>query len=234
LGAAAIATGQPRAQAVVGATAAVGVAPETVGTVAGHLAPLLVACVLMLALSLAMGAALGRLARLDRTTATLAMIAGAAAGIVSMAGELGADDRIVAVIQYLRVVLAIALTPLIAVQFFGADGSASSSGETTSMAGTPLHDHAGRRRTDPCADRGVRAVRRRAGPVGAGQPARRVPRDNAGRLAGGRGDRRRRQGKPDLRSLGAGPSHDRDAGRGRSGRAMDSNDVLQAREQYER
>jgi membrane AbrB-like protein len=125
------------AQAVVGAAAAIGIEPGTVGAIASHWAPLLAVCVVTLALSVAMGAALCRLTRLDLTTASLAMIAGGAAGVVSISGELGADDRVVAVIQYLRVVLAVALTPLIAARLFGA-GASDAGGATAWLTGTPF------------------------------------------------------------------------------------------------
>jgi uncharacterized membrane protein AbrB (regulator of aidB expression) len=40
------------------------------------------------------------------------MIAGGASGIVGMSGELGADDRLVAFMQYLRVLVVVLLTPI--------------------------------------------------------------------------------------------------------------------------
>jgi membrane AbrB-like protein len=129
------------AQAVVGAAAAIGVEPATVGAIADHWAPLVAVCAVTLGLSVAMGAALGRLTGLDLTTASLAMIAGGASGVVSMSGDLGADDRVVAVIQYLRVVLAVALTPLIAAQLFGAGAAEPSAVEGTAatwIAGMPF------------------------------------------------------------------------------------------------
>jgi membrane AbrB-like protein len=54
------------------------------------------------------------------------MIAGGASGIVGMSGELGADDRLVAFMQYLRVLAVVVLTPIgIAVLFGGPDGGAT-------------------------------------------------------------------------------------------------------------
>jgi membrane AbrB-like protein len=47
------------------------------------------------------------------------MIAGGASGIVGMADELGADDRLVAVMQYLRVLVVVVLTPLLVALAFG-------------------------------------------------------------------------------------------------------------------
>ena len=53
------------------------------------------------------------------------MIAGGASGIVGMARELGADDRLVAFMQYLRVLIVVLLTPLRSPSLFpGAHGGA--------------------------------------------------------------------------------------------------------------
>jgi membrane AbrB-like protein len=47
------------------------------------------------------------------------MIAGGASGIVGMSGELGADDRLVAFMQYLRVLVVVLLTPVGIALLFG-------------------------------------------------------------------------------------------------------------------
>ena len=66
-----------------------------------------------LALSFLAGALLSRLTGLDPATAALGSVAGGASGIVSMAGDLHADDRIVAFLQYVRVLIVVLATPLI-------------------------------------------------------------------------------------------------------------------------
>ena len=66
-----------------------------------------------LALSLACGVGLARFTSLDRPTAALGMVAGGASGIVAMAGELRADDRLVAFMQYVRVLVVVISTPLL-------------------------------------------------------------------------------------------------------------------------
>jgi uncharacterized protein len=66
-----------------------------------------------LVLSLACGDLLARFTSLDRPTAALGMVAGGASGIVAMASELRADDRLVAFMQYLRVLIVVAATPLL-------------------------------------------------------------------------------------------------------------------------
>jgi uncharacterized protein len=83
-----------------------------------------------LALSLAAGAVLARVTLLDRPTAALGMIAGGASGIVGISDDLGGDDRLVAFMQYLRVLVVVLVTPLlVGVIFPGAHaGSATSNG----------------------------------------------------------------------------------------------------------
>jgi uncharacterized protein len=49
------------------------------------------------------------------------MIAGGAAGIVAIANELEADNRLVAILQYLRVRIIVVLTPLVATTIFPGD-----------------------------------------------------------------------------------------------------------------
>ncbi|GAC1317610.1 MAG: AbrB family transcriptional regulator [Thermoleophilaceae bacterium] len=66
-----------------------------------------------LGLTVAAGLALARATGLDRATASLGMVAGGASGIVAIAGELGADERLVAFMQYLRVLLIVLFTPIL-------------------------------------------------------------------------------------------------------------------------
>jgi membrane AbrB-like protein len=72
-----------------------------------------------LVLSLVAGWAIARTTDVDEPTAALGMVAGGASGIVAMAGELGADDRVVAFMQYVRVLAIVLTTPLIVAVFFG-------------------------------------------------------------------------------------------------------------------
>ena len=50
------------------------------------------------------------------------MIAGGASGIVGMAKDLGGDDRLVAFMQYLRVLIVVLATPLLVTIFGGGEG----------------------------------------------------------------------------------------------------------------
>jgi hypothetical protein len=71
------------------------------------------------------GALLSRFTGLDPPTAQLGSVAGGASGIVAMADDLGADARIVAFMQYLRVLVVVLITPLIlGVAFPGHHGGA--------------------------------------------------------------------------------------------------------------
>lgn len=67
-----------------------------------------------LALSVGGGALLARLRGFDPATATLGTIPGGAAGMVAMSEDLSADARIVAFMQYIRVLLVVLSTSLLA------------------------------------------------------------------------------------------------------------------------
>ena len=64
-------------------------------------------------MSLAVGVGLARLTDVDAPTAAMGMIAGGASGIVTMARDLHGDDRLVAFMQYARVLVVVLLTPLL-------------------------------------------------------------------------------------------------------------------------
>ncbi len=105
---------------------------EALRAVAGSLIPVLLVTAGTLGLSLAAGAILARTTELDPATAALGLIAGGASGIVGMSGELGADDRLVAFMQYLRVLVVVVVTPLgIALFFGGQHGAAAVPGAST-------------------------------------------------------------------------------------------------------
>ena len=98
--------------------------------------PLALVSAATLGISLAAGSVLARLTPLDLPTAALGMVAGGASGIVGISGELGADDRLVAFMQYLRVLLIVLLTPvLVAIAFPG--GSAHPAAAAEPVLGDP-------------------------------------------------------------------------------------------------
>jgi membrane AbrB-like protein len=91
-----------------------------------------------LGVTIAAGLLLARIGSLDRPTASLGMVAGGASGIVAMADELGGDDRLVAFMQYLRVLVVSLLTPLLVPLVFpGAHSAGNAAG------GGPLLGSAG-------------------------------------------------------------------------------------------
>jgi membrane AbrB-like protein len=83
-----------------------------------------------LGLSLVAGLLLRLQPGITPVTGAFSMIAGGASGITAMARELGADDRMVAVLQYLRVLLIVLLMPVAATAVYGATpGSGAASGD---------------------------------------------------------------------------------------------------------
>jgi membrane AbrB-like protein len=113
------------AQAVAGVALGTYLDSSSLDAIAGAWPALALVTTTTLAISLAAGALLARWTALDPATAALGMVAGGAAGIVGISGELGADDRLVAFMQYLRVLLIVLLTPLLAALVFpGGDGHA--------------------------------------------------------------------------------------------------------------
>jgi membrane AbrB-like protein len=68
---------------------------------------------LTLILTMAFGQLLLLSPHVDPLTAALSSVAGGASGVSAVAGELGADERIVLTVQYLRVVMVLASVPLI-------------------------------------------------------------------------------------------------------------------------
>ena len=84
------------------------------------------AVLLVVVLTLVVSVGLGQLLRLhrgmDAATATFASVAGGASGMAAMARDAGADERIVAVVQYLRVLVILATLPF-AVAFALGSGS---------------------------------------------------------------------------------------------------------------
>ena len=76
--------------------------------------PIVVAvAVVTLVLSIAAGVLLGLHRDVSPLTGELALVAGGASGLVAIARELGGDDRVVAVVQYLRVALITASMPVV-------------------------------------------------------------------------------------------------------------------------
>ena len=84
--------------------------------------PIVVAvAVATLVLSIVAGALLGLHRDVSPLTGSLALVAGGASGLVAIARELGGDDRVVAVVQYLRVGLVTASMPIVVTLIYHGD-----------------------------------------------------------------------------------------------------------------
>lgn len=121
-------------QAVLGATIGAVVTAETLRSLGADVVPIVLVVVASLGLSLAAGWVLALRRDVDLPTGVFSMIAGGASGVVAVSRELGADERVVAVVQYLRVLLILLVMPVVAVLLYG--GSAGGGAAVT--AGTDL------------------------------------------------------------------------------------------------
>ena len=108
------------AQAVIGVTIGALVRLSTLAAIGEHWLPVLLVTVGTLLLSLAAGQLLRLQRGITPVTGAFSMIAGGASGITAMARDLGADQRMVAVLQYLRVLLILVLMPVAATAVYGA------------------------------------------------------------------------------------------------------------------
>lgn len=101
-------------QAVVGVTLGASIAPSSLGGIAGAWWIVLAVVAATLGSSVAVAFALARLTGIDRTTAALGMLPGAAPALVAVGDEIEADARLVATMQYGRVLIVVATVPLVA------------------------------------------------------------------------------------------------------------------------
>jgi membrane AbrB-like protein len=85
----------------------------------GHdVIPIGLVMVATLLISIAAGRLLALRSDVSTVTGVFALIAGGAAGVVAVAQDLGADDRVVTVVQYLRVLVVLLVMPLVTVVVF--------------------------------------------------------------------------------------------------------------------
>ena len=119
------------AQAVLGVVIGVLVQPSTVAGLATSWLPVLLVGLATLATSVAAGLLLGLRRGVSPLTGVLSLIAGGASGVVAISRDLGGDDRLVAVVQYLRVGLVTATTPVVAALWFDASATAFAAAAAT-------------------------------------------------------------------------------------------------------
>src|SRR4051795_3802728 len=125
------------AQAVTGVTLGAYLQSSALQAVGRSWLPVLLASAATLLLSLGAGLALARFTATDSRTAALGMVAGGASGIVGMADDLGGDDRLVAFMQYARVLIVVLLTPLLVPLLFSGHHAASAG----AVQGGPVFGH---------------------------------------------------------------------------------------------
>ncbi len=125
------------AQAVVGVSIGALVDLDTLAALGEDWLPVLLVTVATLLLTVAAGLLLRLQPGISPVTGAFAMIAGGASGITAMARDLGADDRMVAVLQYLRVLLVVVLVPVVATALYSADPGSGAAPATTDAAGWP-------------------------------------------------------------------------------------------------
>jgi membrane AbrB-like protein len=101
------------ALAVVGGVLAAAFRPSVLPLIAANWLPVCLVVAGTLLLSFAAGLLLARFARLDDKTAALGTLPGAASGMLAMSISLGADPRLVAVMQYTRVVVVVSSAALV-------------------------------------------------------------------------------------------------------------------------
>lgn len=118
------------AQAIVGCVLAASFTPAIVPVIAREWPAVTLALSGTLVMSLLGALLLSRLTSLDTKTAQLGVLPGAASGMLAMSDSLGADVRLVAVMQYGRVVLVVASATVVA--SLGTSTASSAAGRTAS------------------------------------------------------------------------------------------------------
>lgn len=127
------------AQAVIGVVIGLLARPDTLATVAADWLPLLLISLGTLLASMAAGLLMGLQRGVSPLTGMLAQTAGGASGLVAVSRELGGDERLVAIVQYLRVGLVTATMPVLAVVAYGAGHVGSGGGNAAATAGSPWY-----------------------------------------------------------------------------------------------
>lgn len=109
------------AQGVLGVYIGTMVHNDALAAVGGDWPIVLGVAVATLGLSVIAGALLGLQRDVSPLTGSLALVAGGASGLVAIARELGGDDRVVAVVQYLRVAVITASMPVVVTLVYHAE-----------------------------------------------------------------------------------------------------------------
>ncbi|MGY3552280.1 AbrB family transcriptional regulator [Williamsia sp. R60] len=124
------------AQGVLGVYIGTLISTDTLSGIGSDWPAVLSMALATLVLSVVGGALLGLHRNVDSLTGSLALVAGGASGLVALARELGGDERIVAVVQYLRVAIITMSMPLVAIFVYGKSVSGGG-GEFSENHGNP-------------------------------------------------------------------------------------------------
>ncbi len=120
------------AQAIIGMALSASFERSSFAVLADEWLPVLIVVALTLLLSLASGVLLSRYSALDAPTAALGTIPGGASGMVAMSDALDADARMVAFMQYVRLVVVVLsvslLTPIVVSASLAGGGAAPPAG----------------------------------------------------------------------------------------------------------
>ncbi len=126
------------AQGVLGVYIGTMVHQDAVGALGADWPIVIAIAVATLVLSIIAGALLGLHRDVTPLTGSLALVAGGASGLVAIARELGGDDRVVSVVQYLRVALVTASMPVVVTLVYHADKSHGGAA-TTEIGSAPWY-----------------------------------------------------------------------------------------------
>jgi uncharacterized protein len=124
------------AQAAIGVSVGALVEPDTLRVVGEHWVSVLLVTIGTLVISVLAGQVMRLHPDISAVTGAFSLIAGGAAGVTAMARDLGADERMVAVLQYLRVLVVLAAMPVVATAVYGA--SAAAGADAGPGAGWPV------------------------------------------------------------------------------------------------
>jgi membrane AbrB-like protein len=100
-------------QALIGITIGALISLSAIADLGSALVPIVLVTLATIAVSLVAGRLLALRDDVSEVTGAFSLIAGGASGVVAVARELGADERVVTVIQYLRVFVVLVTLPLV-------------------------------------------------------------------------------------------------------------------------
>jgi membrane AbrB-like protein len=132
---AAVVAGQACLGALIGAL----VEPDLMQALTENWLPVVAAVLATLVISVASGMALSLHRDVDRVTGSFSLVAGGAAGITGISRDLGADQHVVGVVQYLRVLVIVLTMPAVASLLpHGSPAAAADAMRATNVAGETL------------------------------------------------------------------------------------------------